>query len=86
MYHDMTGNFPFMSLNGCICYLLMYHYKSNAILAIPINGMDDVTIFEANKQNFEMVEAKGFKVKLNVMDNQATKYIIKFLTKNKCKV
>jgi len=86
MYQDMTGNFPFMSLNGCICYLIMYHYKSNAILATPINGMDDVTIFEAYKQNFEMLEAKGFKVKLNVMDNQETKYMIKFLTKNKCKV
>ena len=86
MYHHMTGNFPFMSLDGCICYLVMYHYESNSILATPINGMDDVTIFEAYKKNFEMLEAKGFKVKLNVMDNQATKCIIKFLTKNKCKV
>jgi hypothetical protein len=30
--------------------------------------------------------AKGFKPKLNVMDNQATKHIENFLTKNKCKV
>jgi hypothetical protein len=60
MYHDMTGNFPFMSLDGCICYLVMYHYESNSILATPINGMDDVTIFEAYKKNFEMLEAKGF--------------------------
>jgi hypothetical protein len=82
----MTGNFPFMSLDGCICYLVMYHYESNSILATPINGMDDVTIFEAYKKNFEMLEAKGFKVKLNVMDNQATKYIIKFLTDNNCRV
>jgi hypothetical protein len=29
---------------------------------------------------------KGFKSKLNVMDNQATKHIKKFLTKNECKL
>ncbi len=29
---------------------------------------------------------KGFKPKLNVMDNQATKHIKKFLNKNKCKL
>ena len=48
--------------------------------------MDDITIFEAYKRNFEMLEAKGFKVKLNVMDNQATKHIIEFLIEHKCKV
>ena len=83
MYHDMTGNFPFMSLDGCICYLVMYHYKSNAIIATPIDGMEDITIFAVYKRNFKMLEAKGFKVKLN---NQATKHIIKFLTEHKCKV
>ena len=41
--------------------------------------MDDVSIFNAYKTNFDMLEAKGFKIKLNVMDNQAMKYIIKYL-------
>jgi len=86
MYHDMTGNFPFMSLDGCICYLIMYHYESNSILATPIDSMDDMTIFEAYKKNFEMLEKKGFSVKLNVMDNQATKNIMKFLDEKDCKV
>lgn len=85
MYHDMTGLFPFMSLDGYICYLIMYHYESNSILATPIDGMDDMTIYEAYKKNFEMLEKKGFKVKLNVMDNQATKNIMKFLDEKGCK-
>jgi hypothetical protein len=29
---------------------------------------------------------KGYAVKLNVMDNQATKHIKKFLTENECKL
>ena len=86
MYHDMTGLFPFMSLDGCICYMILYHYESNAILATPIDGMDDITIYNAYKKNFDMLAAKGFKVKLNIMDNQATKHIMKFLDEEDCKV
>ena len=33
-----------------------------------------------------MLEAKGYKPKVNVMDNQATKYIKKFLTEKECKL
>ena len=33
-----------------------------------------------------MLEEKGFKVKMNVMDNQATKNIKKFLTKKECDI
>ena len=47
MYNDLTGNFPFMSLDGSVCFRVMYHYEANAIFAIHIAGLDDVTIFEA---------------------------------------
>jgi len=70
IYNDLTGNFPFMSLNG----IVLYHYKTNSILATPIFNLDDKSIFEAYKANFKMLEAKGYKPKVNVMDNQATKY------------
>ena len=87
MYNDLTGNFPFMSLDGSVCFLLvMYHYEANAIFAIPIAGLDDVTIFEAYKKKFDKLTAKGLKVKLNIMDNQATKHIKKFLTEEQCKL
>ena len=64
----------------------MYHYKSNSILATAIDGLDDKTIFAAYKQCFDELKAKGFKPKLNVMDNQATKYIKKFLTEEESKL
>jgi hypothetical protein len=47
MYNDLTGNFPFMSYNGNVCFLVVYHYKANAILATPIAGLDNLTIFNA---------------------------------------
>jgi hypothetical protein len=86
IYHDLTGSFPFMSFDGMVCFFVLYHYESNAILSTPIAGLDDVTIFTAYKKNFKELTAKGFKPKLNIMDNQATKHIKNFLTENDCKL
>jgi hypothetical protein len=62
----------------------MYHYKTNAILVKAITNLDDHSILEAYREVFEMLEAKGYKPKMNVMDNQATKKIKGFLTKKEC--
>jgi hypothetical protein len=86
VYHDLTRSFPFMSYDGSVCFFILYHYESNAILETPIAGLDDISIFEAYKKQFENLAAKGFKPKLNVMDNQATKHIKKILNKNECKL
>jgi hypothetical protein len=59
----------------------VYHYKLNAILALPIAGLKDKTNFDAYKIAFDKLAPKGFKPKLNIMDNQATKYIKKFSLK-----
>ena len=82
----MTGNFPFMSLDEIVCYLIVYHYKTNSILATPIKGLDNNSIFQAYKLRFDKLTAKGFKPKLIVMDNQVTKYIKQFITDNECKL
>ena len=71
VYNNLTGNFPFVSYDGSVCFLVMYHYEANAIMATPISGLDDRSIFNAYKKNFEELKAKGFTPKLNVMDNQA---------------
>ncbi len=80
VYNDCTGEFPFMSLDGNVCLFVMYHYKTNAILATPIPGLDSGSILKAYKKNFEYLENKGYKPKLNVMDNQSTKVIMAYLT------
>ena len=54
------------------------------MLVKAIANFDDPSIYEAYKEVFEILEAKGYKPKMNVMDNQATKYIKKFLTKKEC--
>ena len=65
MYNGMTGNFPFfVSLDGSVCYLIIYHYKTNSILATPITGLTNTIVFEAYKKKFAMLEEKGFKVNM----------------------
>ena len=84
VYSNLTGNFPLMSLDGNVCFFIMYRYRTNTILATLIANLDDKSIFEAYKTNFEMLEAKGYKPQVNIIDNQATKFIKQFLTKNEC--
>jgi hypothetical protein len=64
----------------------VYHYKTNAILALPISGFSDKIIFAAYKQQYEMFKSRGHVIRLNVMDNQASQTIKKCLIKNQSKL
>ncbi len=77
VYNDLKGNFSFMSLEGNICFLVVYHYVLNAILGLPIANLEDATIFVVYRKQFEFLESKGHKIKLNIMDNQARQQIKK---------
>jgi hypothetical protein len=80
------GNSPFVSFDGSMCFLVIYHYEANAIMAMPIAGLDDQSNFNTYKANFNKLAHKGFKPKLNIMDNQATKHIKQFHTEEECKL
>jgi hypothetical protein len=47
VYNDLTVHFLFMSIDGSVCFFVMYHIKTNAILAKPIANLDDHSIFDA---------------------------------------
>jgi hypothetical protein len=71
VYHALMGNL-FILLDGSVCFFVLYHYESNAILVTPTTGLDDKTIFDMYKKYFDKLTNKGFKPKLNIIDNQAT--------------
>ncbi len=51
LYNNLTGSFPFISFDRKVCYRIVYHYETNAILALPIAYLQDTTIIEGyNKQ------------------------------------
>ncbi len=75
IYNNCTGNFPFMLLNGNVCFFVMYHYETKAIFLTPIPGLDSENILNAYKKNFEYLISKDYTPKINIMNNQATKAI-----------
>jgi hypothetical protein len=85
LYSDLTGAFPFMSLEGNVCFLIVYHYETNAIMAVPIANFTNDAILKAFCQQFELLESKGHKIQLNVMDNQACTVVKKYITTKECK-
>jgi hypothetical protein len=85
VYNNLMGSSPFILLDGSICFFVLYHYKVNAILATPIAGLY-VSIFSTYKMQFKGLTSKGFKPKIYIMDNQATKHINTFLTEQQCKL
>jgi hypothetical protein len=81
---DKNNVVVYILLNGSVCFFVVYHYKANASLARTIFGLDDISIFNAYKMQFEDLTSKGFKPKINIMDNQATKHIKAFLKEQQC--
>jgi hypothetical protein len=69
---------------GAFASLSSIAMKQIAILGTPIAGLDNKSIFNAYRTMFLNLTTRGFKFKSNVMDNQATKHIKKFLTKEEC--
>ncbi len=73
-----------MPFEGNICFFIVYHYKSNAILALSITGFSDSIILAAYQQQYNLLKSKGYKICLNVMDNQAAKVINTILDEQQC--
>jgi hypothetical protein len=44
LYSNLTGTFLFISLEENVCFLVVYHYKSNTILALAISSPRDIKL------------------------------------------
>ncbi len=44
VYNDLTGNFPFMSIDGSICFFVLYYYKTNTILVKSVGNLNNCNI------------------------------------------
>ena len=50
VYNDLTRIFPFISIDGSVCFFVLYHYETNSILVKSIANVDNHSIFEAYKK------------------------------------
>ena len=78
-YMDCTGKFPVRSLEGMVTMFIMYDWSSNSILAEPIESTKNDKIIEVFREKIEYLKKRGFKPRFNILDNIASKAIIKYL-------
>jgi hypothetical protein len=79
-YTDLTGRFPTMSLENNQYVFVAYDYTTNAILVRPITDREAPRIMEAFEDVFSYLEDIGFKPRFNVLDNEASSAITKYLS------
>jgi hypothetical protein len=79
IYTDNTGKFPVQSYHGKRIQFVVYEYCSNVIIVKTLRDETDKSMVEAFQEVYEYLTEKGFKPKLNVMDNQCSRAIQKFI-------
>lgn len=78
-YTDLTGRFPTVSMENKQYVFVAYDYTTNAIIVRPIPDREASTIVATFQDIFSYLERKGFKPQFNVLDNEASNAITKFL-------
>ena len=78
-YTDLTGCVPTMSLKNKLYIFVAYDYTTNAIIVRAITDCEVPTIVAAIDDVFSYLECKGFKPQFNVLDNEASLAITKYL-------
>ena len=80
IYTDHTGNMPMQSYHGKKCHFVAYEYQSNAILVRALRDQSENSLQEAFEDVYSYIASKGFKPKFNIMYNQCSRRIQKYIT------
>ena len=78
-YTNLTSHFPTMLLENKQYIFVAYNYTTNAIIVRAIVDREAPTIVAAFDDVFSYLERKGFKPRFNVLDNEASLAITKYL-------
>ena len=81
MYTDLTGQFPVRSYKNMVYIFVAYVYDANAIIVRAMPSRDDASMIDAFNDIIDHLDARGFKPNLNVMDNECSKAVESFITK-----
>jgi hypothetical protein len=82
LYTDRTGNFPVRSRKGNYYLMLCYIYDCNYIKVDPINSMSASEWVKSYDSIHQELTVKGFKPKLQTLDNEASTALKSFFTVN----
>ena len=85
VYTDLTGKFPVTSRMGNKYILVLYHYDSNAILFRPMKNRSDAEAVRCYKNIYTFLSERNCAPKLNIMDNEASRAVKRFITNTTAK-
>jgi hypothetical protein len=72
IYTDLTGNFPTWSSRGNNGLMICYSYDANYITPIAMKSKSGAEWVRSFGIVFDEMTSKGFKPKLQTMDNEAS--------------
>ena len=81
-YGDLTGRYPTISASGNQYVLVVYDLDSSVILAEPMKNRTKGEILRCYKAIHKVLAKNGFKPKLQVMDNEASRVLCDYIAKN----
>jgi hypothetical protein len=82
LYTDLTGKFPVRSSKGNSYFMVFYVYDCNYVKVIPMKSRSASEWVKAYDHIHQELTAKGFKPKLQTLDNEASAALKHFFTAN----
>jgi hypothetical protein len=82
LYTDLTGKFPVRSSKGNYYVMLCYIYDCNYIKVVPMKSRSASEWVKAYDNIHQELTVKGFKPKLQTLDNEASTALKNFFTVN----
>ena len=81
LYTNLTGRFPVQSSRGHKYILVAYNFDSNSIHVCPLKSCNDSDTIKAYEEIYSMLTQRGLKPQLHWLDNEASKALNIFITK-----
>jgi hypothetical protein len=82
LYTDLTGKFPVQSSKGNSCVMDCYIYDCNYVKVIPMKSRSTSEWVKAYDTIHQELTVKGFKPKLQTLDNEASAALKNLFTVN----
>jgi hypothetical protein len=82
LYTDLTGKFPVRSSKGNSYIMFCYVYDCNYVKVVPMKSWSASEWVKAYDQIHQELTAKGFKPKLQTLDNEVSAALKRFFTTN----
>jgi hypothetical protein len=82
LYTDLTGKFPVRSSKGNSYVMVCYVYDYNYVNVIPMKSRSASEWLKAYDTVHQELTVKGFKPKLQTLDNEASAALKNFFTVN----